>query len=107
VMARKQQPQAPVQDDTQGGATSQPPEESLPDTPQPAIDILTEDALPNLCVRLLEHARALPEIGPDAVVAQAAYEPGTIEAFKDDDRRTMRVVYDATTHQPSKQEFAN
>lgn len=40
----------------------------------------------------LELARRLPEVGSDAKVSKPSFSPGSIEAFRTEDGRTMLVV---------------
>lgn len=65
-----------------------------PDAPPdaPPDDPTIEDALPQSSVRLLAHARALPEV--DGGVQVKPHDAECIVAFKDVDGRTMHVVFD-------------
>jgi hypothetical protein len=57
-----------------------------------AIDVVHDAP----CFRRLEHAQALPEVPGDAETIDIGRPEGGIELFKDEDRRTMRIVFTPT-----------
>jgi hypothetical protein len=62
-------------------------------TEEPAAEQPSQAPTP-MCPPLtrLDEARSLPEVGQDADTVPCAFVEGTIEAFKSNDDRTMRVV---------------
>lgn len=58
----------------------------------PAAELVTREPVPCPPLTRLEEARALPEVGQDAKTTHCTFVPGTIEAFKGADDRTMRVA---------------
>lgn len=76
-----------------------PPADAIdaPAPPEPTADqVLGEPLLPLLTLAYTELSvvRQLPEVAPDGQYStkQVVFAPGTIQQFKDEDRRTMRIV---------------
>lgn len=94
--ATEDQPSAGDTTEGAGQDATKGDEQAAADTPQPAVigvDLANEpsQAAAHVSVRRLDDARALPVVDASQALP-TTYAEGSIEQFKAEDRRTMRVV---------------